>query len=116
MAGSTRFAPPTGAVRTTGWAVQLGAYDSVGVASQAWSRLGRRHALLGAHDGVTTLASVDGKQFYRLAATGFASRSAAQAACNAVVHAGGRCFVRNIAQGEQVRWASREMNRRVASR
>lgn len=116
MAGSTRFAAPTGAVRTTGWAVQLGAYDSVGVASQAWSRLGRRHALLGSHDGVTTAATVDGKNYYRLAATGFQTRANAQAACNAVVRAGGRCFVRNIAQGEQVRWASRDLNRRVASR
>lgn len=106
---------PRGPVRTSGWAIQLGAFDSVGVARDAWSRLARQHAALGARDGVSTVASVSGRTFYRLAATGFANRAEAMSACATVARAGGNCFVRQIDGSERVQWASRESRTRIAA-
>ena len=107
----------TGPVRTSGWAVQLGAFDSVGVAQDGWSRASRRFgAQLAGKDGVSTSATVNGATVYRLAATGFDSRAEAQSACSAIARSGGSCFVRQIATGEPVRWASRQAPTRVAAR
>lgn len=107
----------TGPVRTRGWAVQLGAFDSVGVAQDGWSRASRRFSSqLAGKDGVTTSATVRGTTVYRLAATGFGSRAQASAACGAIARSGGACFVREIGAGEPVRWASRSVPTRVASR
>lgn len=112
-----RAARATGPVRTSGWAVQLGAFDSVGVAQDGWSRASRRFgAQLAGKDGVSTSATVGGTTVYRLAATGFDSRAEAQTACSAIVRSGGSCFVRQIATGEPVRWASRQTPTRVAAR
>ena len=107
---------PTGAVRTNGWVVQLGAFDSLAIARERWSQLVGRHSALGAHDGVSTAANVGGRSVYRLAATGFATRGAAEGICATVRGNGGTCFVRAMASGEQVRWASRPLPTRVASR
>lgn len=107
----------TGPVRTSGWAVQLGAFDSVGVAQDGWSRASRRFgAQLAGKDGVSTSATVNGTTVYRLAATGFDSRTEAATACSAIARSGGSCFVRQIAAGEPVRWASRQTPTRVAAR
>jgi hypothetical protein len=110
-------AAPSGPVRTSGWAVQLGAYDSVGVARDGWARASRSFAAeLAGLDAITTSATVNGRTVYRLAVTGFDSRADAAAACAALSRRGGSCFVRNIAAGEPVRWASRPVGTRVASR
>lgn len=106
---TARLSPPTGPVATSGWVVQLGAYDSLAIARGAWTNLSRRHASLSGHDGVTSSASVGGRTVFRLSATGFASRSAANGLCASVRHAGGNCFVRSMAAGENVRWASRTL-------
>jgi D-alanyl-D-alanine carboxypeptidase len=106
---------PRGPVRTTGWAVQLGAYDSAAIARDNWSRLARRHAALGARDGVSTVAQVGGRTFYRLAATGYASRAEAVSACASVASIGGNCFVRQMTSADRVQWASRPLPTRVAS-
>lgn len=117
VAAPAPTARATGPVRTSGWAVQLGAFDSVGVAQDGWSRASRRFgAQLAGKDGVSTSASVGGRTVYRLAATGFDSRAEAQSACSAIARSGGRCFVRQIASGEPVRWASRQTPTRVAAR
>ncbi len=107
---------PRGPVRTSGWAVQLGAYDSVGVAREAWTRLARRHASLNARDGVSTSATVRGRTYYRLAATGYASRAEAVTACASVASVGGNCFVRELNAADRVQWASRQSRTRIASR
>lgn len=108
---------PTGPVRTTGWSVQLGAFQSLAVAQERWGSISRRHAsLLGGHDAISTSATVNGRTVYRLSATGFATRAAAASACTTVSRAGGDCFVRQLAAGENVRWASRQTPTRVASR
>jgi Flp pilus assembly protein TadD len=114
---ATPAAAPTGPVRTTGWSVQLGAFQSLAVAQERWTSISRRHAaLLGSHDAISTSATVNGRTVYRLSATGFASRAAAASACVTVARAGGDCFVRQLAAGENVRWASRQTPTRVASR
>ena len=107
---------PRGAVRTSGWAVQLGAYDSAPLARANWSRLASRHQVLASADGVSTRANVGGTTVFRLQATGFDSRGEADAACATVRRAGSQCFVRSMQAGEQVQWASRETPMRVASR
>lgn len=110
-------AAATGPVRTSGWAVQLGAYDSVGVARDGWNRASRTFGgTLSGLDAITTSATVNGRTVYRLAVTGFDSRAEAAAACAAISRRGGSCFVRNIAAGEPVRWASRPVSTRIASR
>lgn len=107
----------TGPVRTSGWAVQLGAYDSVGVARDGWTRASRAFGgTLDGLDAITTSATVNGRTVYRLAVTGFDSRAEAAAACAAISRRGGSCFVRNIGAGEPVRWASRPVSTRIASR
>jgi hypothetical protein len=104
-------------VRTTGWSVQLGAFESLAVAQERWRSISRRHAgPLASHDGISTSATVNGRTVYRLSATGFATRAAATSACAAVARAGGDCFVRQLPAGENVRWASRQSPTRVASR
>ncbi len=116
---TARLSPPTGPVATTGWVVQLGAYESQAIARGAWTNLSRRHASLSAHDGVTSSASVGGHTVFRLSATGFATRNAANGVCASVRNAGGNCFVRSMAAGENVRWASRALSAsptRVAAR
>lgn len=110
-------AAATGPVRTSGWAVQLGAYDSVGVARDGWNRASRTFSgALAGLDAITTSATVNGRTVYRLAVTGFDNRAEAAAACAAISRRGGSCFVRNIAAGEPVRWASRPVSTRIASR
>lgn len=106
---TARLSPPTGPVATSGWVVQLGAYESLPIARGAWANLSRRHASLSAHDGVTSSASVGGRTVFRLSATGFANRNAANGVCASVRRAGGNCFVRSMAAGENVRWASRAL-------
>lgn len=109
-------AAPSGPVRTSGWAVQLGAFDSVGVARNGWTSHARRYSQLAAHDGVSVSATVGGRTVYRLVATGFDSRADAQATCSAMRRQGSDCFVRNVAPNEPVRWASRQTPTRVAAR
>jgi hypothetical protein len=114
-AAPTRVA--TGPVRASGWAVQLGAYDSVGVARSSWPQLTRRFGQqIGTRDAVATQATVNGRTVHRLSLTGYANRAEAQAQCAAIVRVGGRCFVRSFATGESVRWASRTSPTRVAAR
>ncbi|MEQ1687197.1 MAG: SPOR domain-containing protein [Sphingopyxis sp.] len=105
-----------GPVRVSGWAIQLGAYESQAIARANWAQLAARHGALASHDGVTTSATVNGRTFHRLNATGFDSRAEAAAACASVARAGGACFVRSLPATERVQWASRPLNRRVASR
>jgi cell division septation protein DedD len=104
-----------GPVQTTGWAVQLGAYDSNAIARENWSRLARRHAALSARDGVSTVATVGGRSFYRLAATGYASRAEAVSACASIARVGGNCFVRQMTSADRVQWASRPVSTRIAA-
>lgn len=84
--------------------VQLGAYDSSGVAQDAWKRMTRRVSALGRLKPHTAQANVGGVEFHRLAVGGLA-RSDAGALCRQVQASGTRCFVRTHAGDRLASWA-----------
>ncbi|GAA0727651.1 SPOR domain-containing protein [Sphingomonas japonica] len=95
---------PTGGTKASlergSYFVQLGAYDSAGVARDAWGRMARR---------VPTLASLapqgmSAGSFYRLSVGGFA-RGDANRLCGQVKARGGNCFVRTSAGEQTASWA-----------
>ncbi|MEY4269027.1 MAG: hypothetical protein RLZZ58_243 [Pseudomonadota bacterium] len=89
-----------------GWAVQLGAYDSLGVAKSKWSIISATIPNLKRFPASSQSATVKGKLYYRLTANGLASRADALALCRNVQAAGQKCFVRQMAPSERVQWAS----------
>ncbi|WP_422058022.1 tetratricopeptide repeat protein [Sphingomonas sp.] len=85
------------------WYVQLGAYDSIGVARDAWGRMVRRtpelKGMTPASAGVSTKAGA----FQRLSVGGLA-RADADALCREVRSDGGNCFVRPAAGDKKASW------------
>ena len=84
--------------------VQLGAYDSAGVAQDAWGRMTRRVSALGKLRPHTAQANVGGVEYHRLAVGGLA-RADANALCRQVQASGTRCFVRTHAGDRLANWA-----------
>lgn len=84
--------------------VQLGAYDSAGVAQDAWGRMSRRVSALGKLRPQTAQANVGGVEYHRLAVGGLA-RADANALCRQVMASGTRCFVRTHAGDRLASWA-----------
>lgn len=70
------------------WKVQLGAFSAAANAERLWTQLSGRRELAG-----TTRLLVPAGGLTRLQAGGFASRSAAQAACDALKRGGQACLV-----------------------
>lgn len=91
--------------RPTGWAVQLGAYDSLGIAKEKWGVLARKNGLLAVYPASSHSAMVDGRTFYRLTVNGLASRADAAKLCGELKAKGQSCFVRQMG-GETIQWAS----------
>ncbi|QNE31425.1 tetratricopeptide repeat protein [Sphingomonas sp. NBWT7] len=83
------------------WFVQLGAYESAGVAKDAWGRATRRYPAFAEQ----TPAGVTFKSFYRLSVGGFA-KGDANALCRGYRATGGTCFVRTAAGDQVARWAA----------
>lgn len=71
--------------------IQLGSFDSRQVAEQKWNDFKRRFPALSTHDVVITEALVNGRTYYRVAAAGFGSSSAASM-CGTVKASGVGCF------------------------
>ena len=82
------------------YVVQLGAYESAGVAKDAWGRATRLDASFGAHTPSGMNFSSQGGKFYRLS-VGNLARADAVALCSSFKAKGGTCFVR-LAAGDQV--------------
>lgn len=95
--------PPVKAPAKGQWFVQLGAYDSAGVAQDAWKRATRRYAALGAHTPAGSAVRARTGAFYRLAVGGFA-RGDAMALCRGIRTRGGACFVRTGAGDQMASW------------
>ncbi|HEU0043654.1 SPOR domain-containing protein [Sphingomonas sp.] len=96
---TTRSAAPTGG----NWYVQLGAFDSAGVAKDSWARAQRRFA---GFKGVTPHGmnfKTAKASFYRLSVGGF-SRAGADGACRQYRANGGQCFVRSHAGDQVAAW------------
>lgn len=96
------------------WVVQLGAFDNVGVAKDAWGRIVRRHAGFGGRTPNGMSFKAGATTFYRLSVGGFA-RADANRMCRAVKARGGDCFVRQSA-GDQVAAWNRPRDEQVAMR
>lgn len=91
---------PAERVRAKGnWFVQLGAYDSVAVAKDAWDKAQRRYPAFAEQ----APAGMAFKSFYRLSVGGF-SRSDADALCRGYRSTGGNCFVRTGAGDQMAQW------------
>jgi Flp pilus assembly protein TadD len=89
------------------YVVQIGAYDSVGVAEDAWGRFARR---LPAFRNLTPSTAVfvkDARTFYRLSVGGFETRAMAVDFCETFRTRGGNCFVREQAGDAPLQWAGR---------
>lgn len=71
--------------------IQLGSYFSMSDAQQAWKLFQERYPELTGAERVITKARVNGKIYYRVAATGFAKDSA-QDMCRTVKGKGGGCI------------------------
>lgn len=87
------------------WYVQLGAFDSAGVARDAWGRATRRYGVLAGHTPAGTEFKGRRGSFYRLAVGGFAHADAV-AMCRGYRTTGGACFVRQAAGDRVAAWAA----------
>ncbi len=93
--------------------VQLGAFESVGVAQDGWSRATRRLPRLAGHSPSGSPVKTAAGSFYRLSVGGFA-RNDATGLCNSYRAKGGSCFVRTGAGDQVASWA--KSPRQLASR
>lgn len=85
------------------WYVQLGAFDSVGVARDAWGRMVRRTPQLKSLTPASASVSTKAGAFQRLSVGGLA-RADADALCREVRGDGGTCFVRTAAGDRKASW------------
>ncbi|OYX49891.1 MAG: hypothetical protein B7Y97_08235 [Sphingomonas sp. 32-66-10] len=85
------------------WYVQLGAYDSIGVARDAWGRMIRRTPQLKGLTPANASISTRAGAFQRLSVGGLA-RADADALCREVRSDGGNCFVRSAAGDKKASW------------
>jgi Flp pilus assembly protein TadD len=83
--------------------VQLGAYDSTGVARDGWARASRAYSGFAGHAPTGMSVTVKGKSFYRLSVGGF-DRAGAVQLCASYRAKGGTCFVRENAGDQAVAW------------
>ncbi|WP_188235785.1 SPOR domain-containing protein [Sphingopyxis sp. LK2115] len=99
-----------------GWAVQVGAYDSLAIAREKWGMLKKRNGVLGSFPASSHAATVKGRTFYRLTVNGLASRADAANLCNQLKAQGQPCFVRAMGGSENIQWAAKASPMRLASR
>jgi uncharacterized protein len=88
VARTTPAPAPAAAAATGPWRVQLGAFSVAGNAERLWTRLSGRSELAGAQRLLVPAGRVT-----KLQAGGFASRSAADAACRSLKQSGQDCLV-----------------------
>lgn len=99
-----------------GWAVQLGAYDSLAVAKEKWGVLKKRNAMLASFPASSHAAVVNGRTFHRLTVNGLKSSSDAKALCQQLKAEGERCFIRQMGGSETIQWAAKARPVQLASR
>lgn len=102
--------------KPTGWAVQLGAYDSLGIAKEKWGGLKKRNSVLASFPASSHAATVKGRTFYRLTVNGLATRADATSLCNELKAQGQTCFIRAMGGSESIQWAAKASPLRMASR
>ncbi|KTE17037.1 SPOR domain-containing protein [Sphingopyxis sp. H115] len=102
--------------KPTGWAVQLGAYDSLGIAKEKWGGLKKRNRMLADFPASSHAATVKGRTYYRLTVNGLATRADAKSLCNELKAQGQVCFVRAMGGSESIQWAAKASPLRLAAR
>lgn len=97
---------PTQSTGGKSFVVQLGAYNNAAVAREKWRSLASRNADIARFPVVATQATVRGRNYHRLAISGFATAQTASAMCSAIRAQGNACFVRAGDPGVKAeRWA-----------
>lgn len=86
-----RAITPTRSISSGNYLVQLGSFSSEQGARQAVKIYSGRHPALGGHPMKVTRAQVNGKQYWRVSATGF-DRQSSLATCGRVTRNGGGCI------------------------
>ena len=104
------------AKKPSGWAVQLGAYDSLGVAREKWGSLKQRNAMLANFPASSHAAVVKGRTFHRLTVNGLETRADATELCNQLKAQGQVCFIRQMGGAETIQWAAKAGSMQLASR
>src|SRR3990167_4671411 len=104
------------AKKPNGWAVQLGAYDSLGIAKEKCGTLKKRNAMLASFPASSHAANVKGRTFYRLTVNGLATRADAASLCSQLKAQGQTCFIRAMGGSEHIQWAAKSSPLRLASR
>ncbi|HQR90503.1 MAG TPA: SPOR domain-containing protein, partial [Caulobacter sp.] len=95
VAVATATAPKPAASASGPAMVQIGALSSPALADKAWNDAARLAPGLAAGKGKKVEAiDKNGTTLYRTSVTGFASREAAKAFCDAILAAGKSCFVK----------------------
>lgn len=79
------------------WVVQIGAYNSAGVAANAWSRAHGKLFESRGYRRVNGTVTLNGRTFHRLAMSGFGNRGEAAQLCASLRSQGQTCFVREDA-------------------
>ncbi|MBB6425393.1 SPOR domain-containing protein [Sphingopyxis sp. JAI128] len=102
--------------KPTGWAVQLGAYDSLGIAKEKWGGLKKRSRMLADFPASSHAATVKGRTYYRLTVNGLATRADATSLCNELKAQGQVCFIRAMGGSESIQWAAKASPLRLAAR
>ncbi len=82
--------------KSSGLAVQLGAYSSMASAKSAWKTLSARHATLRAYTPSYASVTVKGRNYVRLAANGIADKRVGWALCRRVNGSATVCAQRQI--------------------
>jgi Flp pilus assembly protein TadD len=95
--------------RPTGgrFAVQIGAFDSLGVAQASWDRSARRIGVLRDYAPSTATFVRGNAVFHRLSVSGFATRADAVRVCETLRARGAQCFVRQTAGDMPLQWVMR---------
>lgn len=102
--------------KPSGWAVQLGAYDSLGIAKEKWDVLKRKNSQLTHFPASSHMANVKGRTFHRLTVNGLATRADATNLCQQLKAQGQVCFIRQMGGSESIQWAAKVNPVRLASR
>ncbi|WP_411339035.1 SPOR domain-containing protein [Sphingopyxis sp. J-6] len=114
---ATRIVPAAfNSKKPNGWAVQLGAYDSLGIAREKWGVLKKRNGMLTSFPASSHAAVVKGRTFYRLTVNGLATRGDATEMCRQLKAQGQVCFIRQMGGAENIQWAAKSSPLRLASR
>lgn len=86
--------------------VQLGAYESAGIARDDWGRASRRYSAFAGHAPQGMTFAVGGRSYYRLSVGGF-DEAGARRLCSGYRAHGGKCFVRTGAGEQAASWGKK---------